>query len=59
MLKKDIKTVKELIIDEKENGWIACDFDDYEHDKRLMSEFLGTRSKKRIEEALEYYYSLH
>jgi len=74
MLKKDIKAIKEVYIDERECGHTICDFDDEQHDLREIAEVIGVdmiedeeeelvfkneKDKARTEEALSYYYELH
>lgn len=75
MLKKDIKAVNEVFIDERECGHTICDFDDHQNDLEVMAETIGVdmvynedeeewafkneKDKARTEEALNYYYNLH
>lgn len=74
MLKKDIKTINEMISDERECGHSCFDFDDREHDLREMSECIGVdmvydeeeegfkfankKDEQRINECLDYYYEV-
>ena len=74
MLKKDLKAVKEVFIDERECVHTICDFDDYENDLCEIAEVIGVdmienedeewvfkneKDRLRVEEALSYYYELH
>ena len=74
MLKKDIKAINKVFIDERECGHAICDFDDYDHDLREIADVIGVemveneeeelvfRNKKeesRVKEALNYYYELY
>ena len=74
MTKKDIKTIEEMVLDERKYGYIFCDFDDYRHDLMEIADAIGIemiqnedeewvfkteKQKQRVEEALQYYYDLH
>ena len=74
MLKKDIKVINEVFIDERECGHTMCDFDDHQNDLEVMAETIGVdmienedeewvfkseKDRLRVEEALNYYYNLH
>ena len=71
MLKKDIKTINEVIELEYECGHCTFDFDDYHHDLREMAEIIGVemiqnedeewmfknkKDEERVKDALNYYY---
>jgi hypothetical protein len=70
MLKKDIKTIKEVIAIERDSGHILYDLDDYEGDLITMAEDLGVetienedgytvikneKDRRRVEEVYNYY----